>query len=202
LSNNFTLSEGGRKVELCSSDIQDWSITFVDTGLHANIGQRLQAVKEYLQDEEVFLANYSDGLTDVKLSDHIAHFHKHNKIASFLCVNPNLTYHFVLMHDNHLVHTMQDISRANIRINGGYFIFKKEIFNYIRDGEELVAEPFQRLIQEGELLGYQYDGFWAGMDTFKDKQMLEKLYESGHAPWEVWRNNHRDRQIHLVGSSL
>jgi glucose-1-phosphate cytidylyltransferase len=81
------------------------------------------------------------------------------------------------------------ITNGSVRINGGYFVFKKDIFKYIRDGEELVIEPFQRLIAENQLIGYNYDGFWAGMDTFKDRQELESLWGSGHAPWYVWRLN-------------
>lgn len=188
LSNDFTLSDGCRKVELMSSDIQDWKITFVDTGMNSNIGQRLKAVESFLEGEEEFLANYSDGLTDLNLSDQIAHFRRNNKIASFLCVKPNLSYHFVSTKENDLVSTIEGISASEFRINGGYFVFKTDIFKYMRDGEELVYEPFGRLIQEDQLLAYKYDGFWMGMDTFKDKQILDDLSSRGQAPWEVWKN--------------
>lgn len=81
------------------------------------------------------------------------------------------------------------IANGSVRINGGFFIFKKAIFDYIRGCEELVVEPFQRLISEKQLIGYNYDGFWAGMDTFKDKQQLDQLWENGKAPWHVWKNH-------------
>jgi glucose-1-phosphate cytidylyltransferase len=84
---------------------------------------------------------------------------------------------------------IQAMNNGHLRINGGFFIFKREIFEYIRAKEELVSEPFQRLLSEGQLVGYLYDGFWASMDTFKDKQELEGLYSSGTAPWEVWKAN-------------
>jgi glucose-1-phosphate cytidylyltransferase len=87
-SNDFTLLEGGKTLELLNSDIQDWKITFVDTGLTSNIGQRLKAVEKYLEGEEVFLANYSDGLTDLFLPEYLDSFQKNDKIASFVCVNP------------------------------------------------------------------------------------------------------------------
>jgi glucose-1-phosphate cytidylyltransferase len=83
---------------------------------------------------------------------------------------------------------IQHASRSGIRVNGGYFIFKRDIFNYIHDGEELVNEPFQRLIKMGQLITYRYDGFWAGMDTFKDKQLLDDMYSRGETPWEVWKS--------------
>ena len=187
-SNDFVLSCGGRKVELFNSDIHDWRITFADTGTNANIGQRLKAVEPYLQGEEEFLASYSDGLTDLPLPRQIEHFREQGGIASFLCVLPNLTYHVVSIEPgSSLVSGVHAINNGSVRINGGYFIFKKEIFDYIGEREELVLEPFQRLMQEKQLVGYSYDGFWAGMDTFKDKQQLDSLWSSGAAPWQVWR---------------
>ncbi|HZP07506.1 MAG TPA: glucose-1-phosphate cytidylyltransferase [Terracidiphilus sp.] len=189
-SNDFVLSYGGKKVELFNSDIHDWRITFADTGVNSNIGQRLKAVEKYLQGEEEFLANYSDGLTDLPLPQQLDDFHRQKKIASFLCVLPNLSYHVVsTAPGSSLVTGIQAISDGTVRINGGYFAFRKEIFDYLREGEELVLEPFQRLIEEKQLVGYSYDGFWAGMDTFKDRQQLETLWGNGTAPWHVWRAN-------------
>ena len=190
VSNDFVLSDGGKKLELQNSDIHDWRITFADTGINSNIGQRFKAVEKYLEREEEFFANYSDGLTDLPLPKQVEHFHAHGKIASFLCVRPNLSYHSVTLQEGNgnLVTDIHAINNS-IRINGGFFIFKKEIFKYIGDKEELVIEPFQRLVKEQQLIGYQYDGFWESMDTFKDKQHLETLYGTGAAPWEVWKTN-------------
>lgn len=188
-SNDFVLSRGGKKLELYNSDIQDWRITFADTGIESNIGQRLKAVERYLDGEDEFLANYSDGLTDLPLQQQIDHFHGNGRTASFLAVRPNLSYHIVSLHqgDSNLVSRIQAINNGAVRINGGFFIFKTRIFDYIRENEELVNGPFQRLIDEQQLIGYPYDGFWASMDTFKDKQQLEALWETGAAPWEVWK---------------
>ena len=129
MSNDFTISESGSKLELKNSDIHDWRITFVDTGIHSNIGQRLVRVKEYLLDEELFLANYSDGLTDMNLNEQLEHFRLHNRIAGFLSVKPNLTYHAVSSLKNcALVGEMKPFKSCNIRINGGFFILKNNIF--------------------------------------------------------------------------
>lgn len=175
---------------MLSSDIEDWRITFVDTGLAANIGERLVAVKKHLSGEEVFLANYADGLTDVPLPDQLAHFREHNKVASFLCIKPNLSYHAVGAQPDGLVTGFRDIVDAGVRVNGGFFIFKQDIFKYIHTGEELVLEPFQRLIQERQLLAYNYDGFWIAVDTAKEKKRVDDLFAAGHPPWEVWNNRH------------
>lgn len=187
-SNDFILSNGCKDLELLHSDIQDWRITFVDTGIHSNIGQRLKAVEKYLDGEEEFLANYSDGLTDLPLPEQLADFHRQGKVASFLCVRPNLSYHVVSLHkDSSLVAGIHSIDNGDVRVNGGYFIFRKEFFDYIGPNEELIQEPFQRLVLEKQLVGYPYDGFWASMDTFKDRQHLENLEATGAAPWELWK---------------
>ena len=186
-SNDFVLSNGGKDLELLHTDITDWTVTFAYTGMTATIGERLKAVEKYLDGEEEFLANYSDGLTDLPLPDYTDHFRKQNTIASFIAVKPRLSYHLVSSKDGCVVDDITEISQTDIRVNGGYFLFKKKIFKYLRDGEELVGQPFQRLITERELTCYNYDGFWVGMDTFKDKQLLDDMYSRGAAPWELWK---------------
>jgi len=186
-SSDFVFSEGGRRLELLQSDIAEWRITFVDTGINSNIGQRLKAVEPHLAGEREFFANYSDGLTDVPVPAQLEHFRRHDRIASFLCVKPQLSYHFVLSRPSGEVTSIRDIAETGLRVNGGHFIFKAEIFDYLRNGEELVPDAFQRLLAEDQLVGYRYDGFWQPMDTFKDRQRLEDLYAQGAAPWEVWK---------------
>jgi len=189
VSNDFVLSDGGRKRELLNSDISDWRITFVETGQNSNIGQRLKAVEPHLAGEEAFLANYSDGLTDLPLPDQIAHFRAHNAVASFLCVKPNLSYHFVSKDPGGRVSSFRDIAQSGLRVNGGFFVFKQDIFRYMEDGDELVLQPFQRLVREQQLVAYDYDGFWLPMDTAKDKKRVDDLYAQGNPPWEVWRED-------------
>ena len=187
VSNDFVLSQGGKNLQLINTDIHDWRITFADTGISSNVGQRLKAVEKYLEGEEVFLANYSDGLTDLPLPAQLDHFHRENRVASFLCVKPNLSYHFISVNNDGLVGEIRDVTQSDLRINGGFFVFKRDIFSYIRDGEELLREPFERLVARKQLVAYKYDGFWASMDTFKDKRHLDELQSQGRTPWEVWR---------------
>jgi glucose-1-phosphate cytidylyltransferase len=189
MSNDFVLSKGGKDVRVFNSDIDDWTVTFVDTGANSNIGQRLKAVERYLDGEEVFLANYSDNLTDFQLPKLIDRFHEQNKTAAFLCVRPNLSCHYVSMGERGLVEEIKTMDQSNILINGGYFVFKKSIFDYMKDGEELVQEPFRRLIEGKDLVGYEYDGFWKSMDTFKEKQELDDLCSKGNAPWQLWKRH-------------
>jgi len=194
VSNDFVLTQGGEKIELLASDISDWKITFVDTGLNSNVGQRLKAVEKYLDGEEMFLANYTDGLSDLPLDVVIEYFKKHDKIGSFVAVKPTQTFHLVSLEDGGIVKNIRHITESGMRINGGYFVFKKDIFNYIKNGEELVQEPFHRLVAEKQLVAYPYDGFWACMDTFKDRQLLEDMYSQGKTPWEVWKKTSRPQR--------
>ena len=202
VSNDFVFSEGGKSLQLFNSDIDSWKITFADTGMSANIGQRLKAVEKYLNGDEIFLANYSDGLTDVPLDRQIEQFENEQKVESFLCVKPNLSFHFVTLNSGGVVEAIRDVSRSDIRINGGYFVFRNNIFKYMQDGEELLYEPFQRLVQQQQLLAYKYDGFYASMDTFKDKQMLDDLYATGVAPWQVWKSLSQESMRQISQSKL
>ena len=190
ISNDFVLSDGGRRLQLFNTDIEDWKITFADTGTHANIGQRLKAVAKHLAGEETFLANYGDGLTDLPLHDQIEHFRRQNKVASFLCVKPNLSSHFISLGQDGRVEAIKDGGRSDdIRINGGFFVLRRDVFDYILDGEDLLGMPFQRLLAAEQLVAYKYDGFWACMDTFKDKQLLDDMYARGESAWELWKTD-------------
>lgn len=191
LSNDFVLSGGGKQILMLKSDIQDWRITFVDTGLHSNIGQRLKAVEKHLAGEEMFLANYSDGLSDLPLDRYIDNFLKRDKIASFVSVKPAQTFHVISTKEDGIVTEIKHVNNSEMQINGGFFAFKTEIFKYINEGEELVVEPFQRLIEKEELMTYKYEGFWACMDTFRDKQMFDDMYSQGKSIWEVWKSSNR-----------
>ena len=187
ISNDFTMTNGGKDIQLQKSDIADWRITFVDTGLRANIGQRLKAVQRYLAGEEIFLANYSDGLTSLPLPVYLDSFVKSGKLASFLCAKPSQSFHVVTLAEGNLVRSIEPVRSTEILINGGFFAFRKDIFDYMKDGEELVGEPFKRLILENKIVGYRYDKFWC-MDTFKEHQELTDMYNLGNAPWEVWKS--------------
>ena len=186
LANDFVLSEGGAKVHLLKTDIHNWNITFVDTGLHACIGERLHAVRHLLRDDEMFLANYGDTLTNADLPAMIARTRATGATASFLAVRPNYSFHVVSMDDEGIVDGIHDVTRSDVWINGGYFVLRSELLDDLRPGEELVEEPFHRLLASDQLLAQRHEGFWAPMDTLKDKQWLESLHESGQAPWQLW----------------
>ncbi|WP_029073701.1 glucose-1-phosphate cytidylyltransferase [Kaistia adipata] len=179
------VSDFGTKVEILGAPEQDWRVALIDTGIWRNIGERLLAVREHVRDEEMFLANYSDGLSDVDLGDMIARFRASDRLGCFLAVRPPLSFHFAEIAENGVVRGIHTSDRPDLWINGGFFLFRPEIFDFIQAGEELVLQPFSRLIAAGALMAYRHEGFWRAMDTLKDRQMLEDMVEQGRMPWRL-----------------
>ncbi len=190
VSNDFVLSDGGRHVELLRSDINDWRITLVDTGVNSSIGQRLKAVEPHLAGEEAFLASYSDGLTDLPLPAEIDHFQRHGATASFLSVTPHLSYHFVVSRNGGQVTSLRDVSQTGLRINGGFFVLRRDIFTYLRHGEDLVMEAFQQLLADNQLLAFRYDGFCAPWELWKRAE-ARSISAEGRVPLALGRGGHR-----------
>ena len=188
---DFTISEPGAKVEMLGAAPHDWQATLVDTGIWRNIGDRLTAVKRHVEGEEMFLANYSDGLSDAPLPEMIEFFRASGKTACFMAIRPNFSYHLVDFDEDGTVQAFRTSHDSEIWINGGFFILRPRIFEFMRPGEELVVEPFQRLIDAGELVVYRHRGFWASMDTLRDKQLLEDMLEKGRTPWLPWTKEQR-----------
>jgi glucose-1-phosphate cytidylyltransferase len=187
VSNDFVLSEGGRRIELLGSDIEDWRITFADTGLDSTIGERLRRVRHLLDGEEIFLANYGDTLTDAPLDELIEDFRAGDAVASFLSVRPSVYPFRVLDRDDrgHVRHLLPP-GRAELWINGGCFVLRPAIFDVLEPGDELVEQPFRRLIEAGLLRTTRYEGFWAPLDTLRDLERLEVLAQAGAPPWAPW----------------
>jgi glucose-1-phosphate cytidylyltransferase len=191
MSNDFTLSEGGKRIELHGQDVQDWRITFVDTGLHSNIGQRLLRVRPFLEGEESFLANYADGLSDLPLDRMVDEFQRKRVVASFAAVRSSQSFHVVQAGADGLVESLGPMNDDALLLNGGFFALRREIFDYVHEGEELVDRPFQRLIEKRLLGCYRHLGFWQAMDTFKDKITLDRMEARGECPWMVWKPDAR-----------
>jgi glucose-1-phosphate cytidylyltransferase len=191
MSNDFVMSDGGRTVTPLQRDIADWRITFADTGLHSNIGERLLSVRSYLDGEDVFLANYADGLSDLPMNEVIDEFLPANAIATFASVRPAQSFHAVRAEPDGTVRSIAPVNDSDVWINGGFFVLRRQIFDYMEPGDELVEKPFQKLIQSGLLRTVKYHGFWQAMDTFKDKIAFDRMEAQGRCPWMLWRGNGR-----------
>jgi len=195
-SNNFVLRRGGREIELLSNDIADWTVTFVQTGLETPIGERLRRVREFVKEEEIFLANYADVLTDAPLDHMIDKFATGNAVASLLAVPPQSAFHIVTTDAENMVTDIHSVNTLPLRENGGYFVLRQEIFSVLHEGEDLVGDALPRLARQGLVVAYPYDGFWRPADTLKERAQLELMYHQGVRPWALWddeRVNHESR---------
>ena len=173
---------------------RSWTVECVETGPEASLGDRLRAVEPSLRGEEIFLANYSDAVTDLPLPNYLDLFRARSAVAGFVSVRNPQSFHVVRVDDAGVVTALTRARDAELWINGGFFAFRPAIFEYIQPGDELVEEPFQRLMQTGRLYSYKHTGFWAAMDTFKDKVSLDRRHAQGDSPWEVW-NRHGAAEI-------
>jgi glucose-1-phosphate cytidylyltransferase len=186
-SNDFVLNGGN--VELIESDISDWTITFVDTGLESPIGERLRRVRRYLGDDPYFLANYSDVLTDAPLDDMIDRTVSSGASASMLIVPPQSSFHCVDVTTTGEVKEILPISDFPVGVNGGYFVLHQEVLDLIPPDGDLVGDACYSLAGTGRLLGYRHSGFWKPADTFKERAELDTAYNDGNRPWAVWESD-------------
>jgi glucose-1-phosphate cytidylyltransferase len=192
-SNDFVLSKGGAHVELLGSDISDWTITFIDTGMDTPIGERLRRVRPFLEDDEVFLANYGDVLTDAPMNQIIDGFLPTDAVGSLLAVRPQDSFHVVGIGSDGRVSGFEPVADKSFRINGGYFVLRQEIFDYMGPDQDLVMDACVNAAADGRMRAVEYDGFWAPMDTLKERAALEEMYHHGHCPWAVWREDRLTR---------
>ncbi len=187
MSNDFVLHTGSGKVEPLGHDLDDWRITFVDTGLHSNLGQRLLRVRKHLEGESEFMANYADGLSDVPLDRHLEEFRRRNMSASFVAVRTGQSFHCIQSEEDGVVTGFGPMADSGLWINGGFFCLRQDVFDHIEEGDELVEQPFQRLIAQRKLGVWRHHGYWQAMDTFKDKITFDRMEARGDCPWMVWK---------------
>src|SRR5215472_397446 len=185
-SNDFLLEKGATEIKLFSRDISDWRITFVDTGLNSPIGERLRRVRRFVDDQEVFMANYADVLTDAPLPDMIRRFEVSTAVAGLLAVPPQSSHHVVDIGDEGFIKQVIPMRDLRQWENGGYFVLRPEIFDYLNEGEDLIEDAIMRLVPAGRVLAYPYKGYWSPADTVKERVQLEEMYQRGHCPWMIW----------------
>jgi glucose-1-phosphate cytidylyltransferase len=168
-----------------------WRLTFVDTGLDTPVGERLRRVRPLVESEDVFLANYCDGLSDLPLPEYVARATRTGAVASFVCVRPSQTFHVVDVDTDGFVRRIAPVEHSGLRVNGGFFVFRREIFGALTRGDDLVPDVVRRLAAMRRLYAWRYDGFWMVMDTFKDWKQLQQMCVQGFAPWMVWEADRR-----------
>lgn len=166
-----------------------WKITMAETGRNAMTGARVKRIKHYIGDDKNFMLTYGDGVGDIDLKKLIAFHLSHGKVATLTGVHPPGRFGELEYDDRNKVLGFNEKPQATGgRINGGFFVCRNEIFNYLNDDENLVLEegPIKNLVKDGELMIYKHDGFWQPMDTSREYSLLNKLFESKQAPWVKW----------------
>ncbi len=189
-SNDFVLRGGD--VELLGSDIQDWTITFAHTGLDSPIGERLRRVRHLVEGEEMFLANYADVLTDAPLDAMVGRFRRSGAVGGLLAVPPQSAFHCVNLGEGDAVASISALTEMPLWENGGYLMFRPEVFDHIEPNCDLIGDVCAPLAKEGRMMAYRHRGFWAPADTVKERTALEAAYQSGARPWMLWDAPDRD----------
>ena len=185
-SNDFVLERGSHEPTLFRTDISDWRITLVDTGLHSPIGERLRRVRGLLDDETMFMANYADVLTDAPLPDMIERFTASQATASLLAVPLQSSHHAVDVGADGVVTGVTPMRDLGHWENGGYFLFRPEIFDELNEDEDLVEDAIVRLVRRNRVMAYQYKGYWSPADTVKERIQLDERYHRSDCPWMIW----------------
>jgi len=190
-SNDFVLHQG--EVELMGSDIKDWTITFAHTGLDSPIGERLRRVRKHVEGEEMFLANYADVLTNAPLDSMIDRFRASDKVGALLAVPPQSAFHCVnLGEEGDDIASISTLQEMPLWENGGYLMFRPEVFDHLEEGCDLIGDVCAPLAKEGRMMAFRHRGFWQPADTVKERTALEAAYQSGTRPWMLWDAPDRD----------
>jgi len=190
LTNDFTVILGSRVATLevhQQNDDHDWRVTLADTGPAAKTGARVKRVQRYV-DSDVFMLTYGDGVTDLDIGCLLEFHRAHGKIGTVTGVTPPSRYGELNIQGDRVLAFREKPMDGGSSINGGYFVFKRQFFDYLADHDDCVLErePLERLAKDGELMVYSHRGFWQCMDTYRDLEFLKGLWEEGAAPWKVW----------------
>ena len=180
----FDMRDGQYKVH--NNEAEPWSVTVVDTGERTMTGGRIKRVAEYIKND-TFCLTYGDGVSDIKI-DRLIKFHKsHNKIATVTAVQPPGRFGRMEINGDIVANFLEKPRGDGDWVNGGFFVLEPTVLNYISDDFSVwEKEPLEGLSRKGNLIAYKHDGFWQSMDTLRDKNFLEELWQSQASPWKVW----------------
>jgi glucose-1-phosphate cytidylyltransferase len=175
-----------RKIFDSRNSREEWDIIFADTGKDTNTGGRIKKVKKYVPNE-IFMATYGDGLSDVNIESLLDFHIRQKKMATITGFHPRTKYGQVNIGERGEITSFQEKPSLADYINGGFFVFDRRFFGYLKEDSVLEREPFERLVEEQQLGLYKHEGFWFAVDTYKDYLEINGMYESGTTPWMIWR---------------
>ena len=184
---DVTFDLANNSMEVHNNYSEPWRVTLVDTGLHTMTGGRVKRIQPYIG-EETFMLTYGDAVCTVDLEALVRFHRQHGKIATLTTVNIGQQKGVLDIGPDHVIRSFREKSSTDgAVINGGFMMMNPEIFGYLRDDATVFEkEPMERLVSEGQLMSFFHDGFWQRMDTQREMLLLEKMWQSGKAPWKVW----------------
>ncbi len=188
---DFTINLGNKESISFHNKIEekDWIITFAETGEKAMTGARVRKIEKYLGDDQTFMLTYGDGLSDLDIKELISYHHNHGRVLTLTGVRPSGRFGEIKCTDEGVISEFNEKPQsAEGRINGGFFVCNRRIFDYLDSNEDLVFEkdPMMKLVKEKQLMQFNHDGFWQPMDTSREYILLNKLFENNNAPWKKW----------------
>lgn len=189
LNSNLTVNMGSGQVQMHQGWRPNWQIDLIDTGLHTNTGGRIKRLIPYMNNE-TFMLTWGDGVSDINLQDLLAFHRHHGKLATMTVVRPPARFGLPILEGDRVVEFSEKPQIKEGWINGAFFVLEPQVFDYIEGDDTLwEKEPLEGLAQDGQLMAYQYDGFWQCMDTLRDKRRLQTLWDNGNAPWKIWEES-------------
>jgi len=187
LNSNLTVNLGSGDIKLHDGSKTDWIVDLIDTGIATLTGGRIKRLAPYLGNE-TFMLTWGDGVSDVNLHDLLKFHRSHGKYATLTAVRPSARFGHLNLEGNRVVEFSEKPQTKEGWINGAFFVLEPEVFDYIEgDDTQWEKSPLERLAKDGQLMAYQHTSFWQCMDTLRDKRLLESLWQSGNAPWKIWR---------------
>ena len=183
---DFTLGDNSTPLFFEGNLTEDWRITFAETGSDTNTGGRLKKVQKYLSEDKTFCVTYGDGLANINLDELLAFHRSHGRIATLTAVHPHSNFGIIKLDEENFVTEFREKPVMREWINGGFFVFNREIFDYLDENSVLEGEPLEQLSKEKQLVAYQHTGFWKCVDTYKENIELNQLWNAGSAAWKVW----------------
>jgi glucose-1-phosphate cytidylyltransferase len=199
INNDISIDLASGKTTIHDGKQPNWKIHLVDTGLNTQTGGRLKRLARWLEEDETVMFTYGDGVADINVHSLLRFHESHGKLATVTTVRSPARFGRIVFDEDHVTKFYEKPEGAEGWINGGYFVLNSRVLEYIDDDESVwEREPVERLARDGQLIGYRHNGFWSCMDTLKEKNMLEELWQSGRPPWKVWAKGRRPQ----VGKSL
>jgi glucose-1-phosphate cytidylyltransferase len=186
MSNDFTVHLGRQNQMVYNSDHteQDFEVTLADTGLRTMTGGRVKRIERFV-DTETFMVTYGDGLANLNIKSLVDYHFSHGKLATLTATRPPSRYGILDLHENGQIGQFREKVQTDW-INGGFFVFNRRVFDYLDPDCVLEQEPLEQLAVDNQLIGFRHEGFWIGMDTYREYEMLNQMWDAGDAPWKVW----------------